>query len=176
MLVETCERNIRKFWSAMAIFIGWKVTSKVYTNNMKISHPDGWDIFMVAGESNQFKCRCPADICCHQFKNWRLHISFLLIASRKDANRFPSAYKYLYRVEKCRLQAAIFLWWSRGKNRKDGTSTHTGATKCPVNTWLVRGRFHVCPDAFIRMWTDRHFKIGLKHDIPAMKWVWEQFP
>ena len=56
-----------------------------------------------------------------------------------------------------------------GGNRKDGTSAHIGATKCPADTWLVRGRFHVYPDASIRMWTDVHFIIDLKHDIPAMK-------
>ena len=31
--------------------------------------------------------------------------------------------------------------------RKDGTSAHTGAKKCPVDTSLVRGRIHYSMDA-----------------------------
>ena len=34
--------------------------------------------------------------------------------------------------------------------------TDGGAKKCPVDTFLGRGRIHVHPDASVRMWTDVH--------------------
>ena len=35
-----------------------------------------------------------------------------------------------------------------GRTRKAGTSAHTGAKKCPVDTFLVRGRVPATQDAF----------------------------
>ena len=34
-----------------------------------------------------------------------------------------------------------------GGTRKDGTSAHTGAKKCPVDTFLGRGKIHGLVDA-----------------------------
>ena len=39
---------------------------------IKTRYPSGYLVFILVWDSNQFKCRCPVDICCNQFKNWLL--------------------------------------------------------------------------------------------------------
>ena len=39
---------------------------------IKTRYPSGYLVFILGWDSNPFKCRCPVDIYCHQFKNWWL--------------------------------------------------------------------------------------------------------
>ena len=39
---------------------------------IKTRYLSGYLVFILGWDSNPFKCRCPMDICCRQFKNWWL--------------------------------------------------------------------------------------------------------
>ena len=47
------------------------------------------------------------------------------------------------------LGVVLLFGGGEGQIRKDGTSAHTGAIQCPVDTGLVRGRIHGLPNAGI---------------------------
>jgi len=55
--------------------------------------------------------------------------------------------------------------------RKDGTSPQTGVKRCPVDTFLVRGRIHFLQNASYGMWAARNLVYALKYhnDIPTPK-------
>ena len=54
--------------------------------------------------------------------------------------------RYSDQIKKLTQRVGFFISQGIGI-RKDGTSQQTGVKKCPVDTFLVRGRIHCAKDA-----------------------------
>ena len=55
--------------------------------HQKPPDPIGVGRFLRRQDSNPFPCKCPVDTCCHQFKNWWLHLFSFPAKGKENANR-----------------------------------------------------------------------------------------
>ena len=65
---------------------------------------------MRGRDSNPFLCKCPADTCCHQFKNWWLHLFSFPTVGKENANRV------LLPALRSKMQAGSVIRFLRSKS------------------------------------------------------------
>ena len=104
-----------------------------------------WLVIFYHGQRdlNPSECNTPVGCCCHQCKHWWLPLFS------------PKA--------KMHIESLILHYLI---DRRAGTSAHTGAKKCTVDTFSARGRIHRSSTAVRRIAGDDQFSLDRDNQYP----------